>query len=262
MNALVRCAVALFSVMTLSVVDAATITIRADTWFPYNGKPGDTREGYMIDLARLIAARAGHQIDYRQLTWKEALEQTRQGAIDCVVGASREDAEGFRFPDHAWGQSGDTFFAFADRVSPGLTLETLIEHRLAVVKDYAYGESLQHYVDTAPLTQFEMIEGSRDPFAVALMMLATRRVDVVTEDRAVGAERIASLGLSGRVIEVGHTEDAEPIYIACTPARPEGEQYARMFDQGMVAARASGELARILQRYGLNDWQSPRPAAR
>lgn len=257
MKTLVRWASAMLLAWGAANANAVTISVRADAWFPYNGKPGAPREGYMIDLARAIAARNGHVIDYKQLTWEEALEQTRKGQIDCVVGASREDAADFAFPTREWGRSGDTFFTLAEDAEPRITLDNLPTRRLAVIDGYAYADELQHYVEAAPLDKLVTVSGSRDPLTLALMMLVTHRVDVVAEDRAVGLERINALGMSSRIVVAGHTTDEDPIYIACTPARPEGAAYAKMFDEGLRVLRASGELARVLGRYGLEDWAAP-----
>ena len=60
----------------------AELRLVADEWFPYNGRPGAPNEGYMIDLARRIAADAGERVDYRTLDWRRALEEVRAGRAD------------------------------------------------------------------------------------------------------------------------------------------------------------------------------------
>jgi hypothetical protein len=46
-----------FSVLTAGFATAATITIRADSWAPYNEEPKSAQPGYMIDVAKLIFER-------------------------------------------------------------------------------------------------------------------------------------------------------------------------------------------------------------
>lgn len=48
-------------------VQADVVTLRADQWCPYNCVPGSDRPGYMIEIAREVFGRAGHQIDYQAL---------------------------------------------------------------------------------------------------------------------------------------------------------------------------------------------------
>ena len=39
-------------------------TLRADSWYPYNGDPKAENPGYMVEVARLAFAKAGYQLDY------------------------------------------------------------------------------------------------------------------------------------------------------------------------------------------------------
>ena len=43
-----------FSVLTAGFATAATITLRADSWGPYNEEPKSAQPGYMIEVAKLI----------------------------------------------------------------------------------------------------------------------------------------------------------------------------------------------------------------
>jgi polar amino acid transport system substrate-binding protein len=77
---------------------------------------------------------------------------------------------------------------------------------------------------------------------------------VVVESENVVTAKLRSMGLVAQVQLAGRSATIEDVYIACTPARPEGETYAAMFSEGLLALRKSGELSRILERYGLRDW--------
>jgi polar amino acid transport system substrate-binding protein len=43
--------------------------------------------------------------------------------------------------------------------------------------------------------------------------------------------------------------------VAFAPGVARSRDYARILDEGIAAMRASGELAKLLQRYGLKDWR-------
>lgn len=45
-------------------------------------------------------------------------------------------------------------------------------------------------------------------------------------------------------------------YMGFTPQNPNSPKLAGIYDQGIRALRASGELAAILARYGVEDWES------
>jgi polar amino acid transport system substrate-binding protein len=248
----------LSGLLSCSVLHAATITIRSDDWYPYNGDPMSEQPGYMIEAARVIAERNGHQIDYAQLSWEQALEATRAGSIDCVVGAYVGDAPDFEFPETSWGRSADTFFVMSDNPWRFNAVADLATQRLARIAGYEYSAEVEAYFATAAPEAIVMIDNTRNGLSKALMLLVTRRADVVVEDENVARAKIGAMGLQSRIVEAGAAPSRNDIYIACTPARPEGEAYAKMFSDGMAELRRSGELTRILARYGLRDWLSPR----
>lgn len=235
-------------------VRADTIRIRSDEWFPYNGTPGAEQPGYMIELAKIIAERNGHAIDYRLLTWDESVAATREGSADCVVGALRADAPDFRFPALSWGRSADAFFVMDRSTWRYQGPEDLASVRLAVISGYEYTSAVQAYVDGAPAERLVKVENTRNGLSKSLMLLVTGRVDVVVEDRNVASAKIARMGLAGKVVNAGSPGEPEDVFIACTPARPEGEAWAKMFGDGLDAMRRAGELRPLLSRYGLDDW--------
>jgi polar amino acid transport system substrate-binding protein len=241
-------------VLVAGTAQADTIRIRADEWFPYNGTPGAAEPGYMIELARTIAERNGHQIDYRLLTWDESVEATRNGSADCVVGALRADAPDFHFPALSWGKSSDAFFVMDRTAWRYRGLDDLAQVRLSVISGYEYTAAVQAYVDSAPPERLVKVENSRNALSKSLMLLVTGRVDVLVEDRNVATAKIARMGLTGRVVEAGVPGEPEDVFIACTPARPEGEAWAKMFGEGIDQMRRARELRPLLSRYGLDDW--------
>jgi polar amino acid transport system substrate-binding protein len=80
-------------------INAETVTIRSDSWFPINGTPGDELPGFQIELAQ----RTFESIDYRLMPWGRAVEQVGAGKFDCVVGAYIDDTPGFVLPTENWG---------------------------------------------------------------------------------------------------------------------------------------------------------------
>jgi polar amino acid transport system substrate-binding protein len=258
MNRRIACLAALAGATVLNGAFAAQITIRSDEWFPYNGAPGDAQEGYMIDAAREIAIANGHIIDYRLSDWDASIEAARGGTIDCVVGAAHDDAPELKFPSAPWGVSNNAFFVMAESTWTYRDTSDLPKVRLAHIKGYAYTEEINGYIAKAEPARLVEIADSRAALSKAMMYVVTGKADTVIEDEAVGLARLKKLDLLSRVRVAGRTSDSQEIFIACTPAKPEGEAYAKMFDDGLRKLRSSGELAKILGRYGLRDWTAAR----
>lgn len=75
-----------------------SIVLVADEWAPYNMVPQGEQEGYIVDVVREVFATSGISVDYQIVPWARAVQDTRKGAYDGVIGASIADAPGFVFP--------------------------------------------------------------------------------------------------------------------------------------------------------------------
>ena len=238
---------------------AETITIRADPWLPYNGMSSKPPQGYMIDLADRIAKANGHRIEYGNLPWDDALDAVRKGQFDCVAGAAIDDADDFAFPEASWGKSQNAFFVMQESKWRYTGIDSLASVRLAVIDAYSYSEDLDAYIaahrDDGRLV---IIKPVRRATVSAVSQLVTERADVVVEDINVMSQTLATLQMTDRVINAGTGDERTDVYIACTPATPRGKELAKMFSDGLVALRASGELQKVLDNYGLKDWFDPK----
>ncbi len=232
----------------------ATIRLRADEWFPYNGRPGASPEGYMIDLARVIAAEAGDNIDYKTTDWVDALDQVRRGAADCVVAADPPEAEGFHLTNEPWGRSVFALFALRDGDWHFGEFDDLRGRRLGVTAGYSYGPVMDEWIARMPARSVVRVTQSRRALANLYSRLLSASVDAVLDDEQVGLTLAGEMGITDRIRVAGRAPGSHDLFLACTPADPRGAEYARRFSDGLRKLRDSGELARILARYGLADW--------
>jgi polar amino acid transport system substrate-binding protein len=234
-------------------VSADTISLRADEWYPFNGQPGGERPGFMIEIAREVLGKAGHSIDYALMPWERALDSVRKGEHDCVVGASPGDAPDFVFPEEPMGMDASVFFVKKGNPWRYSGVESLPSIRLGVIAGYAYGDVLDAYIERGgaavqPVSGAAALEQN-------LRKLQAGRLDAVVESAAVLAGKAHELGLDGAFEPAGSPDEPEPVYVACSPAKPAAREYARLLTEGMRALRASGALATILSRYGVADWK-------
>jgi polar amino acid transport system substrate-binding protein len=235
---------------------AESITIRADPWLPYNGLGNKPPAGYMIELAQKIARANGHSVNYANMPWDDALADVRKGTYDCVVGAARDDAEDFMFPDVPWGKSQNAFFGMAESPWRFIGMESLDSVRLAVIESYSYSDELDAYIEAHHADgKVVTISGIRRATMSAVSQMVAHKADVFVEDVNVMQQTLNTMQMTDRVINKGTLDELTDVYIACTPANPRGKEFARMFSDGLVKLRASGELQAILDGYGLKDWE-------
>lgn len=241
--------------LLVGAVSADTITIRADPWLPYNGIGNRPPAGYMIEFATRIAQANGHTIQYSNMPWDDAMVAVRKGEFDCVVGAAKDDAEDFEFPTVSWGKSSNTFWAMDGTTWRYTGMGSLDQVKLIVIDGYSYSEALDAYIEQhADDGKVLVVKPIRRAAMTAISNLVARKADAVVEDVNVMRQTLKDMAMEGRVIQIGELDEMNDVYIACTPAKPRGKQYAQMFSTGLEKLRSSGELQKILDNYGLTDW--------
>lgn len=240
-------------VLAATSAGADTISLRADSWCPYNCQPGSDKPGYMIEIATEVFAAAGHTVDYQLLPWTRALEEVQHGTHQGAVGATREDAEGLLFGDEPLGVSVNALGARRGYTFSFSGPDSLKGHRLLAVQDYAYSDELDAYIAANAGTDAVALAAGDDVTLQNLRKVLAERADLMLEDRNVLEYTATSQGMEG-LIDIHPAGKGLPLYIAFSPTDPKGREYARILDEGVRKLRASGRLREILARYGLDDW--------
>ncbi|WDE01367.1 substrate-binding periplasmic protein [Thalassomonas actiniarum] len=231
------------------------VTIRADEWYPVNGRPGAANPGYMIEIAKKILVENGHSLDYQTLPWRGSLKMVRKGRYDCVVGADHNDAPDFVFTQEPWGFIKPVFYIKKESAWRYRGIDSLRNIRLGVIGDYAYTQVLEDYIARNKDTDKVQIVFANKALRQNIGKLMSGRLDVIIEYDIVMDAKLRELGHDKDIISVGSVTDGQPLYIACSPNKANAREYIRLFAEGFSKMRTNGELAGILQKYGLKDWQ-------
>ncbi|GAB6095025.1 transporter substrate-binding domain-containing protein [Desulfatiferula olefinivorans] len=232
---------------------ADTITIVADEWSPYNGNPASNKPGYGIDIAKRVFETEGHTVVYTVIPWSRAILDTREGKYNAVIGALREDAPDFIFPDEAFGLYRNAFFVKKGHPFRYRGPESLLTVRVGLIKDYSYGEPLDAFFSAnRHLVQYSYGE---DPLEININKLLLDRFDVLVEDMNVFREKARVMGVSDQIVTAGIAGKGHFVYIAFSPRIEKSSRYAGMLSAGIRRLKASGELDSILGAYGLSYWK-------
>ena len=247
-------------VLVLSTVlplRAATITLAADLWCPYNCRPGNDRPGYVVELAQKIFAPAGITVKYQLMNWSRAILMARRGKISGIIGAAVAEAPDLVFPVEPVGVSVNSFWTTRKSSWRYAGPDSLDGLQVGVVKGYDYGDELNAYLDRGRNSHVRFV-GGEHAIEKIIQALDTGRIDVVIDDESVFRYTAENLGkmadfrLAGK--EAPQSDDY--VFIAFSPRDPRAGEYAQMFTRGIRRLRSSGELDTLLARYGLQDWQS------
>jgi len=238
-----------------SLVHAEQVSLRADVWFPHNGEPASATPGYMIEIAKEIFGAAGIQVNYENMPWERALQITRAGQNDCVVGAAKGDAPDFIFPDEP--QGSDQSFAFVKKGAAWRYsgIASFSSVKLGVVEGYSYTTEVDEYIKANKSSGKVQSVAGETPLEQNMRKLLAGRIDAIVESRPVFLAMAKKLQLDGKFDEAGNVGEPSELYIACSPVKANVKSYGKLLTEGTVKLRASGKLAAILNKYGLQDWK-------
>ena len=240
--------------LTSSLTHADTISIRADNWFPMNGDPNSATPGYMIELATRIFGDAGHTVDYRTMPWERAVSSVREGKFDCVVGAYTDDAPDFVYPAESWGLDEAKFYIQKGDKWRYTGLDSIASIKIGLIGGYAYDEAFDKYIEENNKGNYQFIKGD-NALENNIKKVLAGRLTATVESPPVMQAKLKHMGLEGEIISAGDLGEASNIYIACSPAKSSSKVLMDLVDEGTNKLRQSGELQKILDKYGLKDWK-------
>lgn len=214
----------------------------------------------MVDIAREILEEAGYSMEYINLSWARALQMTREGQLDAVVGAFTTDAPDFVFPDAPQGRSAIALFTHPENSWTYNGLESLRDQKLLVINGYSYTRELDQYIDEhqSDRNRIWVISGP-SPLARSIYLLDQDRTDIFAEDVYVMAwwtrnhqkQSVAPPRNAGVVSE-------SDVFVAFSPSRDDAQELAELLSEGTRQRIADGRFQQILDDYGLSLWtESP-----
>jgi polar amino acid transport system substrate-binding protein len=229
------------------------------SWCPFECSPEDADglRGYLNDMAEAIFAEHGITIRFVSTSYLRGIEMVREGQGQILIGIAQEDAPGLVYPAVDQGRTGHTFFVRAGdpwRYTGVASFEQLT--KVGTMQGYDYGE-LNESMARNP-QRIEVLPGT-DRARRNLQKLLARRVDAIIADDAVVEFQARRLGRAHDITRAGTLGVGQRVYIAFSPKLPDAARYAELLSRGTQKLRASGALAKILEPYGLRDWEKSRP---
>jgi polar amino acid transport system substrate-binding protein len=245
-------------ILLFSVFNSAAETIRvaADYWCPFNCQPQSAAPGFMIEIAQQVFSQQGHQLEYLQLPWPRAISEARRGKINAIVGAFTGDAPDFIFPENELALISNVFFTRAQSQWHYQDISSLETITLGAIVDYDYGPWLNDYLEKHKHTnKVELLSGKNSPLKRGIKMLQKGRIEAFVEAEPVFWYTTNKMAIAEQFKKAGIASEPSKVFIAFSPAVAQSHHYAKILSEGIKAMRESGQLQKILAKYGLKDWQ-------
>ncbi len=127
--------------------ESKEIIIAGDNWCPINCGEQDSKKGFMIDVATEALKEAGYTVRYMEVPWLRAIEMAREGRIHAIVGAFKDDAPDFYYPQVPFLQlSPNSLFMLKETEWQYQNIRSFNGVRIGVIKGYDYGDEMNTYI--------------------------------------------------------------------------------------------------------------------
>ncbi len=235
-----------------------TLLALSDPWCPYNCHPDSDKPGYVVEMLREIFPPPAWRLKYQIVPWDRALQQVREGQAAMALELTREQAQrlGLLIGHESVGEPMDCLYVAAGnplRFSQASDLDAL--GQVAIVSGYEYEFAMGEWLARPENKHKVVMTRGANPAEVNARNLARGRLDGVIESAAVMHMLIQQLQLQDKIREAG-CQQASPVYVGFSPRLPNAAQLVEQFDHGIAELRRTKRLARILSRYGQQDWKS------
>lgn len=219
------------------------------------------KDGYVLDIVNTIYRARGYGVTIKNVPWNRALSMVRSGEADGVLGVFKKSAPELLYPATEVEQVNPVVLALKENPWRFDGVESFKSVRIGLIQGYGYGDlpALAHYLNTHP-SNVEWI-AAESPLLRIFKMMQSGRVDVTMEDISVAKFVLAQSGMADQFRVAGTIgKNGVKGYVAFSPRKSHSKKLARIFDQGMLELRKSGQLKTILAAYGVSDWRQSLPA--
>lgn len=239
------------------------INVAGSGWCPYicidssNHSGFAKNPGFFTEIVTRIFAHHGHSIHLTIVPWSRAILETRQGKYNAAFGSSKSITPDFIFPEtpqSLYTMCFHTRYGSTWKYTGVASLESI---RLGIVQDYPYdgGGSVDEYIKQNINSYFVQVLKGEDQEALLrnIQKLVSKRIDAIIDNPYVINYMLQKNQLQHKLKLAGCLK-VGGMYIAFSPALPISHIYADMITKGMMTLRKTGELKKILAKYGVNHW--------
>jgi polar amino acid transport system substrate-binding protein len=212
----------------------------------------------LIDIAEIIFKRSGYSIEYRLTPWTRTLADVKKGTVNGAIGIyfSQARNEGFVIPSEEMGQSINKFFVNSNNKWNYNGFPSLKNMKLGLIGNYDYG-SLNIYIQEQIKQKTGNIEftSGNDALQKNINKLLTKRIQAIVEDNQVVNYYLNNNQLSHSLRDAGAVPPENKVGICFSSLLPESGKLAVLLSDGIIQMRKTGELQKILDKYGVKDWK-------
>ncbi|MEQ6886962.1 transporter substrate-binding domain-containing protein [Salicola sp. Rm-C-2C1-2] len=248
---LVALTVFLFAAPAQGAEDGNVVTLVADEWCPFNCAPDADSPGILVEIARQALSLEGYRVDYQSMPWRRAIRDVRKGTFHGIIGTGPAETPNFHFPDQPLALAHHSLFTLPDSDWRYTGLDSLPAVRLGVIHEYSYGGLFNDYIEpNEDNAERLMVLSGNEVLPRLIQLLKMERIDALAAEEKVLNYHYERDGRTTPLRNAGLAYQEE-LYIAFSPAKPNGRELAEALSRGMRTLREKGMIAAILTDYSV-----------
>lgn len=239
----------------MTYLEAATVTLRADVWCPYNCDPRSSSPGFMVEVADAAFKMKGDAVEYLLMDWTRAVADVESGKYDGLIATTTAITPDFIFPKQELALATQYFWTKKASSWVFTDISSLENMQLVIMDSYSYGPPLDDYI----------AKHKKDSKKIKIMSGNDGRAEaanyVLSADNAVFIEEayvMKDFLVRSRLLEYFNQVESKipptKMYIAFTSKIPQAQAYADILDAGITTLKQNGQWERLLDKYGIKQW--------
>lgn len=210
-----------------------------DSWPPYSNKSG---QGISTNIVKAAFAKAGLETHVVVRPYARVLQDVKAGALDAGYNVTRQHntEQEFIFGSEPILQASAYWYFRPGALQPATNPKKLPDgFRVGVIIDYEYGDIYE--------AEHHRFKEVRVPRQVQLIkMLQQDRIDAALMFEEEANQTLKEMGLSNTAIQKGMFNHTSDIYLAFSRKKPDSQELAQKFDQGIKKLKETGEYEQLL----------------
>lgn len=241
----------LFVVMCIpwNVGAQTKVVIAATDWAPYSGSRL-LNGGFLSEITIAAFTKAGYDAKLIILPWKRAMEMTKEGKCDALLGASytKERTLFFSYPKYSW-NNHVFFFVKKEKHMTYVTPEDFCPARIGVFLGSFYADRFRK-IGCLTVDEFSTIQQN-------IKKLLSDRIDLFIDSKDAVDYYINKEFPDHKndIKTVLPCYEIDKIYLVISKKIPKNAQMARDYDHGIKAIKADGSYHKIIEKHGIKPFQ-------
>ncbi|MEH6471674.1 MAG: transporter substrate-binding domain-containing protein [Halopseudomonas sp.] len=231
---------------------AEKLKVAGTWWCPYICYPDEDKPGIMVEVIRAVLTKHDYQIDYYEIPWGRAINETQLGNYDALLGAARVDAPGLLFPEQELTSSQMCFFSRNSSKWQYEGIESLKHVDICVLKDDSFDSDIDAYINNQSNSDSVTFVYSSGYLERMFKMVEIGRCNAALSEKNVVGLYINDGSISDIFKNVGCANQLKS-YLAISPKYKDRKKLLGIINKEITILRESGQMQVILNKYGLGN---------